>query len=1015
MEYHFTPTFIVRRPLLTVSDDLSPATAKKLFITSPVIQEAIYVASPELYHELKKHAHPDAIRNRKLSDALYKYLNRMSFRSTPFGLFAGCGMGQWGEGRNEANVSTFSRKTRLDMLYLCDLYSYLMHREEVQQGVLFFPNTSLYPLGDTYRYVEYSSENDGRRYQITEIPTGEELEAILALAKAGAGFSVLVDKLMSLGYDEQESRTFIRDCIDAQILVSEFEPRVTEEDNLARIIQAIQAINHTHIRFIHDVLKNVQRDVALLDTRINSESDYQHIVQALRQIEAIPVHEKFVLQVDAFCDDRSCVLPQNLQPKLLDAVEVLSAIIPHREPSALARFKEAFYERYENQFVPLAEVLDAEYGLGYPIHSSEGFSDLTDGLECGANEARSMSKMPIDDRMVFWQACIEEAERTKQKEVVLTKEQLAKQGLFPAIDLLPLSMCASVVLLSEEKVVLNALSGASAVNLLARFGHGHEGIGKIIDEIVQEEERLCGDILLAEILHLPEGRLGNVLLHPGYRKYEIPFLTGYEPTEWTLPITDLTLGMRNNMLTLYSKRRKKLVIPRLSNAHNYTLDTLPLYHFLCDMQTQFSHKSLSFQWPEGIYKPTFYPRLSVGDVIISPAMWRVSMESLKEMSAHLDKQHQLEQGGIPPRVVYATGDHTLVVDLKNRDALKMLVRECKNEKEVLLREYIEPADVFQAKEGVFAHELLLPLIKTTPNRDIQCMKKMPPMHVHCGEVQKTFLPGSEWLYIKLYGGKQGLERLLAYELSDLLKLLEEKNCIEKWFFIRYADPDEHLRVRFKLLDVKDIGEVMALLHLWADDLKHKKRLYKTTIDTYNREVERYGYSTIADIEELFHQDSVATMKYLTIVNEEHDRLRWMFALKSIDRLLADFGFEQADKERFLKRPMQYFKKEFEAGKDLLQKINRKFKTHRATIMAYMKDDARSDTVLSDRTRQTKDCIHSLCRKYKTEEINKELEVVLADLTHMLVNRIFPFRPRFHEMVIYELLNKYYNCLRYYPS
>lgn len=180
-------------------------------------------------------------------------------------------------------------------------------------------------------------------------------------------------------------------------------------------------------------------------------------------------------------------------------------------------------------------------------------------------------------------------------------------------------------------------------------------------------------------------------------------------------------------------------------------------------------------------------------------------------------------------------------------------------------------------------------------------------------------------------------------------------------------------------------------------------------------MERYGYSTIADIEELFHQDSVATMKYLTIVNEEHDRLRWMFALKSIDRLLADFGFEQADKERFLKRPMQYFKKEFEAGKDLLQKINRKFKTHRATIIAYMEDDTRSDTVLSDRTRQTKDCIHSLCRKYKTEEINKELEVVLADLTHMLINRIFPFRPRFHEMVIYELLNKYYTFLRYYPS
>ena len=59
--------------------------------------------------------------------------------------------------------------------------------------------------------------------------------------------------------------------------------------------------------------------------------------------------------------------------------------------------------------------------------------------------------------------------------------------------------------------------GSSAVNLLGRFASSNIKVGKIIRDVVEKEQQNNPDVILAEIVHLPESRTGNILMRPVFR------------------------------------------------------------------------------------------------------------------------------------------------------------------------------------------------------------------------------------------------------------------------------------------------------------------------------------------------------------------------------------------------------------------------------------------------------------------------------------------------------------------
>jgi 5-methylthioribose kinase len=104
--YSFFEEYVVRTPLFSRRNFQEKA-KKEMFsdvelrkiCEDLVFQEAIYLASPNLYKELKNwldlEKELSSSQHQKLKNTILKYYTRMSTRCTPFGLFSGVGLGKF--------------------------------------------------------------------------------------------------------------------------------------------------------------------------------------------------------------------------------------------------------------------------------------------------------------------------------------------------------------------------------------------------------------------------------------------------------------------------------------------------------------------------------------------------------------------------------------------------------------------------------------------------------------------------------------------------------------------------------------------------------------------------------------------------------------------------------------------------------------------------------------------------------------------------------------------------------
>ncbi|MBV9195843.1 MAG: thiopeptide-type bacteriocin biosynthesis protein [Solirubrobacterales bacterium] len=157
-------------------------------------------------------------------------------------------------------------------------------------------------------------------------------------------------------------------------------------------------------------------------------------------------------------------------------------------------------------------------------------------------------------------------------------------------------------------------------------------------------------------------------------------------------------------------------------------------------------------------------------------------------------------------------------------------------------------------------------------------------------VRRTFMPGSESLYAKLYTGNATADRVLT-------QVLERTPCralADGWFFGRFDDPYHHLRLRFRG-DPAPLSEQLwpalrdACAPLLVDGL-----LSRVVFDTYERETECYGGPQAIEIaEQIFQADSEATIELVAMLEPgaAGDRERWLLAACGAQMLLRDLGLD----------------------------------------------------------------------------------------------------------------------------
>ena len=275
--------------------------------------------------------------------------------------------------------------------------------------------------------------------------------------------------------------------------------------------------------------------------------------------------------------------------------------------------------------------------------------------------------------------------------------------------------------------------------------------------------------------------------------------------------------------------------------------------------------------------------------------------------------------------------------------------------------------------------------------------------------KRTFIPGSQWVYFKLYTGSKTADDLLINAILPILNKLQKKYVFEKWFFIRYSDPDFHLRIRILLKNVRYIGVVFLLFHQKLNRWNTDRLLWKLQLDTYNRELERYGKHLIEEAESVFYADSECILSILKRLNG-NENYRWMIALKLIDALLSDFGLNLEEKQKLMDEVEKAYKTEFGFNEFNSKQFNTKFRDNKKTVESVLNNSINEKEFLSlfqpikKRSKQLIPIVEQIKIKAGKEHSVNEL---LKSYLHMMLNRLFRSNNRLHELILYDFMFRYY--------
>jgi hypothetical protein len=177
-------------------------------------------------------------------------------------------------------------------------------------------------------------------------------------------------------------------------------------------------------------------------------------------------------------------------------------------------------------------------------------------------------------------------------------------------------------------------------------------------------------------------------------------------------------------VVLKSKSLDKEIIPCLSNAHNYSYNSVPIYHFLCDLQGQSSYPILSFNWGILENHHDYFPRVIYAGVILSKAKWLINFNELEQytkanMVNEIFANFKLwkETKKIPQYVNLVNGDNTLLLDLNQEIGITLFLKSIKPNSKIILEEFLfnDNSVVKDANSNSFANQFILSYYKLNTN------------------------------------------------------------------------------------------------------------------------------------------------------------------------------------------------------------------------------------------------------------------------------------------------------------
>jgi thiopeptide-type bacteriocin biosynthesis protein len=986
-------------------------------LSRPDVRLALEIASEALADGMERSAssqdRPGSGRDQARRDrAIRSYLTRMRHRATPFGLCAGVSLVTWGEQTGvSAAGGTLSPRARPDMGWVAEVIRILEGDDQVRRRLRWVANPAAVEQDGRIHLSEQAAgpvPRAGVSVQATPAAV-----AVLALARHPVPYQELVESVLGRpSATTARAERLVGELGRQSFLLGELWSVLHDPNPLAALLRLLEETGVTPET--SPVAAGLRRQVRRLEAfeAAPTVAAYRTAVASARFLvprdgEAAgagrrPVRDAQELQVDGVWELRGRTVHHAVASAAAEAAGLLLRFSPMPYgPGHLAAWRREFVRRYgPKTVVPVPIALDPALGLGPPIQNGQpwGWAGRDALLRRVALDAMRDGRTVVDiddalaEGLTAWRPADGPAPEDADVIVAVAAQSAA------AVDR------------GEFTCVVSAAVGTPGVG--KAYGRFAQLLGPSA-RTVQDEKP--GDDRRAEVVFRPASdRLLNVALRPDGAGWVIPVGVPPPAARAILP-ADILVCADGDRLRLITRDGRGLTPVA---THMLTWTRMPeLARFLLDVPRDGRPVLSRFSWGSAASLPLL-PRLQRGRVVLSPARWLCNPA---EVTSEKDFGRWRDRWAPPPVCYLADGDNRLLIDLDDpADREEVLDRLIRRRHPVRLDEALPgPGDAWlPGPDGPRIAELAVPLhrrvapgaarrpagVAAHPRRAWTWADRQA-----CGGA-----PGTEWLFLKLYGPYDGADGMLARDVAPLLRLVEQERLADSWFFIRYHDPAAHLRLRWR--QQAGAGPALGAAALaWAHELQRSGRATGFAIERYEREVARYGGAEAMDIaERVFEADSRLVLGLLELADRRAaagggdmfggdvfggdvfaDRTE--LAVLTLHRLVADLGVGAAAAAAFFK--------ELSGGSGPGRAAGRAYRTRQRRlreILGGIRSDAEVDGLLAARSAIVTAAAADLGRI--ESGLTQPLDAIQHSFAHMHLNRLLG-PTRSYEQLIYGLLER----------
>jgi thiopeptide-type bacteriocin biosynthesis protein len=835
-----------------------------------LFQEAIAIASPALHQALQTLIQDFSSQGLdKVYQGLLKYFLRMCSRTTPFGLFSSVGWGQFAEQiQLEFTLMSLKKRVKPDMVWVNSLLNFLHTQKGLIQHLRVIVNPLI--LKQRSKLCLTKSSHAQQTRSLVSIRHTPASESVLTLAKSPLLYTELENKLSLFfsQYDQKKITACLDQMFQREFLISELSICLDQPFKLSRLIDKIKAREEP--LEILATLEQVDEAIKKYETSPIGQG-FSLLKEALQQLNAWEKVD-YPMQVDSFLDCSSLQLKHEIREHLAETATALWLLAQHpsAEESKLTRYHRLFLEKYgHNRLVPLLDLIDPVKGLGYPVEKREevkqnNLSTLKEELFARISGNEIIVDDLVQNLWFKYQDRFVEAPLSLELyfDILTDLSKNREQG--------------------DYTLVLNpVIASVQAGNTFGRFLSLWDDASNKIETMRQfliKEEALDQKALFVEASFLPEApRTANVCFFSKIRQFQL-CLHYHEPSQHSIDLEDLYVGATLQRLYLYSKRLKREIRVSMSSAVNPDLAP-PILRFLLDVTLFRSTPFSPYIWQGLAQSPVYLPRVRYRHTILCPARWCFSLErfrlkpeaNLEEIAANLKTALQVQQ---TPELVYLTNyDHRLLIQWSHPEHFKLLCQQLLSKGEIILFEYFTRAkQTMQSEQGSHMTEFVVPLVKKGTYATTRDIEGYPSTEQYPIENRLSIFQ-KKWLYTKIFLPQEEEEEFLKHYVFPFVTTLQDEKKIKKWFYIRYAEEQPHIRLRLHSDTEEEYYPLMEQLSNWNAQLLAQEIISHVSFHIYEPELERYGgLACLEEVEDVFFMDSYYCCYVMNHLNHFPDTL-----------------------------------------------------------------------------------------------------------------------------------------------